>query len=100
MFYTVIIIAGLWNNANEMTIIIRMKIFARETTPRSNVILNFIMKLIKLVKMKKKTDVLDLVILYRVGGPTFMHFSKLFFDFSVFDTLISTIDLDHIIYLL
>ena len=36
----------------------------------------------------------------RVGGPTFMHFSKLFFDFSVFDTLISKFDLDHIIYLL
>ena len=54
LIYTVIIIAGLWNIANEMTIIIRMKIFARETTPRSNVILNFIMKLIKLVKMKKK----------------------------------------------
>ena len=64
LIYTVIIIAGLWNIANEMTIIIRMKIFVRETTPRSNVILNFIMKLIKLVKMKKKTDVLDLIILY------------------------------------
>ena len=63
MIYTVIIIAGLWNIANVFTIISRMKIFAREATLRSNVIFNFIMKLIKLVKMKK-TDVLDLIILY------------------------------------
>ena len=62
LIYTVIIIAGLWNIANVLTIISRMMIFARETTLRSNVIVNFIMKLIKLVK--KKTDVLDLIILY------------------------------------
>ena len=64
LIYTVIIIAGLWNIANVLTIISRVMIFARETTLRSNVIVNFIMKLIKLVKMKKKTDVLDLITLY------------------------------------
>ena len=62
LIYTVIIIAGLWNIANVLTIISRIMIFARETTLRSNVIVNFIMNLIKLVK--KKTDVLDLIILY------------------------------------
>ena len=52
LIYTVIIIAGLWNIANVLTIISRMMIFARETTLRSNVIVNFIMNLIKLVKKK------------------------------------------------
>ena len=62
LIYTVIIIAGLWNIANVLTIISRMMIFARETTLHSNIVVNFTMKLIKLEKMKKKTDVIDLII--------------------------------------
>ena len=52
-----------WSIANVLTILSRVMIIARETTLRSNVIANFTMNLIKLVK-EKKNCVLELFILY------------------------------------
>ena len=58
-----------------------------ETKEEEKIIENYIIKKNKEEikrKGKKKENKRS-----RVCGPTFMPFSKLFFDFSVFDTLIS-----------